>query len=52
MIQGDGEIIKESYTPRYIEHFGDLTLVVFGYAFGLTGKYKYRYEIKVVKKST
>ncbi len=52
MIQGDGEITVESYTPRYIEHFGDLALVVFGYAFGLIGKYQYQYEIKVVNKST
>jgi hypothetical protein len=53
MIQGDGELITDSHrAPRYIEHFGDLALVVFGYASGLIGKYQYVYEIKVVKKST
>lgn len=53
MIQGDGEIESGAHTtPRYIEHFGDLVLLVFGYAGGLTGKYSYEYEIKVVNKST
>ena len=52
MIKGEGEVTVESYTPRYIEHFDDLALVVFGYAVGLTGKYLYEYEIKVVDKST
>jgi hypothetical protein len=53
LINGDGEIESGDHmSPRYTEHFGDLVLIVFAYAGGLTGKYTYKYEIKVVKKSS
>lgn len=51
-IKGNGELKVESYIPSYVEHFDkNIALVVHGYAFGLTGKSQYRYEIKVVNKN-
>lgn len=52
MINGDGELFTNSPTPNYVEIFGDTTLVVYGYSYGLLGKYQYQYEIKVFNKKS
>ena len=51
MIEGDGEVIYNGSSPRYIEKFGDIVLVVHGSIHGLTHKV-YEYEIKVLSEKS